>query len=413
MNSVVSAFSSIRLRADVLVHVCIVSIFCCTSLVLNSAARASENSAACVEEFAADQDYFPDKISVEMATGFQVEYFDHYKVVTVSQPWRDAPAEAVEIYLLVQCGTPIPSGYDDVLTIEVPVASLAALSTTYLPFLPLLNSVNALVAVADLQTIHTPEILAAAETRQITELAPNYGEMDLEAILELQPELTMTYGFGFETDDYHRLRELGLTVVLNGEFAENTPLGRAEWGKFISLFFNQEAAAEEVFKQSLARFHQLKALASTVVERPTVFLNSPFQDVWYMAGGRSFMAQFLNDAGSEYLWEDDESIGSLFLDFESVFERAATADFWLNVSQWWFTLADVLAEDSRYANFAAFENGQVWSNNLAINESFGNDFFESGVAFPELILQDLISILHPELLPDIERRYYRQLSGSN
>ena len=128
-----------------------------------------------------------------------------------------------------------------------------------------------------------------------------------------------------------------------------------------------------------------------------------------MAGGRSFMAQFLADAGGDYLWGEDESIGSLFLDFETVFERAAAADIWLNVSQWWFTLDDALAEDSRYANFAAFANRQIWSNNLAINESFGNDFFESGSAFPELVLRDLISILHPQLLPTSERRYYRQL----
>lgn len=410
-NLVVTVFSRIRHQADFFVHAFFVSVFC-FSFTLNSSVEASENPTTCVDEFAEDQDYFPDKITVEMATGFQVEYFNHYKIVTVSQPWRDAPVEAAESYLLVQCGTPIPDGYEGATTIEVPVTRLAALSTTYLPFLPLLNSVDALVAVSDLQTINTTEIITAAETRQIAELAPNYGEVNLEAILELQPALTMTYGFGFETDGYHRLRELGVTVVLNGEFAEGTPLGRAEWGKFISLFFNQEAAAEGVFQQSISTYEQLRELASSVTERPTVFLNSPFQDVWYMAGGHSFMAQFLADAGGEYLWEDDESMGSLFLDFETVFERAALADFWLNVSQWWFTLDDALAEDSRYANFAAFEKGQVWSNNLAINESFGNDFFESGSAFPELVLQDLISILHPELLPGVERRYYKQLSGS-
>ena len=410
-NLVVTVFSHIRLQADFFVHAIFVSVFC-FSFAPNSLVEASGNPTTCVDEFAEDQDYFPDKITVEMATGFQVEYFNHYKIVTVSHPWRDAPDEAAESYLLVQCGTPIPDGYEGATTIEVPVTSLAALSTTYLPFLPLLDSVDALVAVSDLQTINTPEIITAAETRQITELAPNYGEVNLEAILELQPALTMTYGFGFETDGYHRLRELGLTVVLNGEFAEGTPLGRAEWGKFISLFFNQEAAAEGVFQQSISTYEQLRELASSVTERPTVFLNSPFQDVWYMAGGDSFMAQFLADAGGEYLWENDESIGSLFLDFETVFERAALADFWLNVSQWWFTLDDALAEDSRYANFAAFENGQVWSNNLSVNGSFGNDFYESGSAFPELVLQDLISILHPELLPGVERRYYRQLSGS-
>ncbi|MCY3836486.1 MAG: ABC transporter substrate-binding protein [Anaerolineaceae bacterium] len=408
---VATAFPSIRCQADFFLIILLLW-FLGFSFHPQSIAQAEDKPATCVDEFVEDHDYFPTKITVEQATGFQVEYFNHYKLVTVSQPWRDAPAEASETYLLVQCGTPIPEGYEEYITVEIPITSLAALSTTYLPFLPLFGAVDRLVAVSDLTTIHTEEVAEAAATGQIMALAPNYGEINLEAILEIQPAITMTYGFGFETDSYHRLRDLGITVVLNGEFAEGTPLGRAEWGKYISLFLNQEATAEEVFQQSATSYAQLKALASEASERPTVFLNSPFQDVWYMAGGRSFMAQFLKDAGGAYLWADDESIGSLFLDFETVFERAESADYWLNVSQWWFSLADVLAEDSRYANFAAFEKGQIWSNNLAINESFGNDFFESGSAFPELILQDLITILHPDLLPDVERRFYRRLSDS-
>lgn len=409
-NTVKTGFSRIRLSADFFVHLIIVSLILFT-VALHPTAQARENRLSCVENYAENVDYFPDKITIEMAAGFQVEYFDHYKLVTVNQPWRDAPPKATETYLLVQCGTPVPEGYEGVTTIEVPVSSFAALSTTYLPFLPLFDAVDSVVAVADLQTIHTPEVLTAAETGQITELAPNYGEVNLESILALQPALTMTYGFGYDTDGYHQLRELGLNVALNGEYAEGTPLARAEWGKYISLFFNQEASAQAIFDKTRTEYEDLRDLASNVTVRPTVFLNSPFQDVWYMAGGRSFMAQFLSDAGGEYLWQDDESMGSLLLDFETVFERAAMADYWLNVSQWWFTLDDVLAEDSRYANFSAFASGQVWSNNLAINEAFGNDFFESGNAFPELVLRDLISILHPQLLPDYERRYYRKLSG--
>ena len=398
----------IRRPADVFFKTAIICIVC---LCFGSAmpALASENPRACVEDFAAGVDYFPEKATVELASGFEVEYFDHYKVVTVRQPWRDAPPAASETYLLLQCGTPAPAGYEEATIIEVPVSRFAALSTTYLPYLPHFNAVESLIAVSDLRTIHTPEILARAEAGQLAELAPNYAEINWEAILSLQPELTMTYGFGYETDEYHRLRELGLTVALNGEFAEGSPLARAEWGKFISLFFNQEAAANSLFEESRAKYEELRALAAQVETSPTVFLNSPFQDVWYMPGGRSFMALFLVDAGGEYLWADDESIGTLFLDFETVFARAASADFWLNVNQWWFSLADVLAEDERYAHFAAYQNGRVWSNNLAINEAFGNDFFESGSAFPERILRDLISILHPELLPDAERYYYRQL----
>ncbi len=403
-----AAFTRIRQPADVFVNVAILSLVFLT-LVAITPARATENLLTCADEYAENIDYFPEKISVELATGFQVEYFDNYKLLTVSQPWRNASPDAAETYLLVQCGTSAPEGYEGITQIEVPVRSFAALSTTYLPFLPLFGVVDALVAVADLRTIHTPEILFATESGRIAELAPNYAEINLETILALQPTLTMTYGFGYETDGYHRLRELGLTVALNGEFAEGTPLARAEWGKFISLFFNQEAAAQMVFDETRAEYEKLRELANDANERPTVFLNSPFQDVWYMAGGRSFMAQFLADAGGDYLWAADESVGSLFLDFETVFERAAAADIWLNVSQWWFTLDDALAEDSRYAHFAAFASGQIWSNNLALNEAFGNDFFESGSAFPELVLRDLVSILHPQLLPTAEHRYYRQL----
>ena len=226
------------------------------------------NPFTCVDEYAENVDYFPEKVSVELATGFQIEYFDNYKLVTVSQPWRDAPPDATESYLLVQCGTPAPAGYEDATQIEVPVRSFAALSTTYLPFLPLFDTVDTLVAVADLRTIHTPEILSAAESGRIVELAANYAEINLEAILALQPALTMTYGFGYETDGYHRLRELGLTVALNGEFAEGTPLARAEWGKFISLFFNQEAAAQMVFDKTRAEYENMRELANDLNESP-------------------------------------------------------------------------------------------------------------------------------------------------
>ena len=86
--------------------------------------------------------------------------------------------------------------------------------------------------------------------------------------------------------------------------------------------------------------------------------------IW--AGGAQFHGPITGARGRAITsGKDDESIGSLFLDFEAVFERAENAEHWLNVSQWWFTIADALAEDSRYANFAAVENRQVLSNNRA------------------------------------------------
>ena len=67
---------------------------------------------------------FPDKAELQYAESFSIEYFDNYKVVTVHTPWPGAQ-EAVQ-YLLVQCGTPAPEGYDGVQRITVPIRRLAA-----------------------------------------------------------------------------------------------------------------------------------------------------------------------------------------------------------------------------------------------------------------------------------------------
>lgn len=68
-----------------------------------------------------------------------------------------------------------------------------------------------------------------------------------------------------------------------------------------------------------------------------------------------------------------------------------------------------MAEDNRYANFAAVKTGNVYNNNARINNSGGNDYWESGTSNPDIVLSDLIKILHPEILPNHQLVYYRKL----
>lgn len=369
------------------------------------------NPDACLAEGAydPDMDYFPEKVTLEYTDGFSVEYFGSYKVVTVTRPWFDADeADAVQ-YVLVQCGAPIPDGYDTAQVVNVPVTRAVSMSTTYLPYFDVYGVLDALVGVDNASLATNTAVLDKANNGDLVDIAPNFS-LDIETALELEPELIFTYGFGFDTDSYRQLQDAGLDVVLLGEFAETNPLSRAEWGKFISLFFNAEGVASAEFEAMTEDYMRLWELTGTVETRPTVFLNSPFDGTWYMAGGRGYMAQFLADAGAEYLWSDDESTATLFLDFEAVFDRAQDADFWLNGNQFWMSVGNILAEDPRYGDFDAVNNGGVWINNLAVNDVFANDFYESGVAYPNLILADLIAIFHPDLLPDHEFVYYRNIS---
>ncbi len=358
----------------------------------------------CITDYDETIDYFPQKAEVEYTDGFAVEYFNNYKVVTVDAPFSGAE-EGVE-YLLVQCGTPAPTGFDEATMIEVPIASIVAMSTTYLPALEAIGRLDTLVGVDTALYTSNEIVKAGVDAGEIAEIGSG-PEVNVETALDLEPDLIMTYSSGFaDFDAYPKLEEVGLTVALNADYIDQSPLGRAEWIDFVALFFNEEAAAEARIAEVAADYERLVDLVAEVEDRPTVFVNTPFDGTWYMPGGASYLAQFLADAGADYLWSDDTSTSSLFLDFEQVFERANAADYWLNVG-YAPTLADLGSADDRYTEFTAYQTGNVFNNDARELPSGGNDYYESAVVYPNLMLADLIKIFHPELVPDHAFVYHR------
>jgi iron complex transport system substrate-binding protein len=370
------------------------------------AAPTANLTGGCVEDYVEGIDYFPDKATIDHAAGFSVEYFDNYKVVTVSRPWPGA--DRTFEYVLVQCGTPAPADTGDAQVIEVPVTTIVPMSTTQLPHLEDLGLLNRIVGVNQLAFIYNPTVREMVESGQVVELTNAAMEVNVEVALDLNPGLIMDFSSGApEFDTFPALIDAGLPVVINGDWAEDTTLGRAEWIKFMAVFFNEEAQAGAVFAEIARQYDEAAALARSAAERPTVFTSSPFQGTWYMPGGGSYVAELLADAGADYVFSDDDSVGSLFLDFETVFERAQDADLWINVD--FASLEEMAGADERFAEFAAFQNGEVYAFNRRVNEQGGNDYYESSAARPHLVLLDLVKIFHPDLVPDHEFVYYRQL----
>jgi iron complex transport system substrate-binding protein len=322
-------------------------------------ALTSNLTDGCVENYDESVDYFPQKTAVTHADGFTIEYFNNYKVVTVAAPWLGAEDSAT--YLLVQCGTPAPEGFDEAVTIEVPIDSFVSMSTTYLPYLDAFGKLDTVVGVDSGAFAYNPNVREMLDAGELVELGSG-STVNVEAALELDPDVIMTSASGSADFDTHpKLEVVGLTVVLNADYLDVTPLGRAEWGKFIATFYNEEAQAEALFNNVVTEYAALTEQTAGLTERPTVFANTPFEGTWYMPGGQSYTAQFFDAAGADYLWSDDESTSTLFLDFESVFDRAADGDYWLNLG-FVSTLADLEATDERFADFAAFQNGNVYKS---------------------------------------------------
>ena len=200
-------------------------------------------------------------------------------------------------------------------------------------------------------------------------------------------------------------------IVHNSDWVESSPLGRAEWVKFISLFFNREAQAEAWYEQMRADYLAVRDLAAAAAPRPSVHTGLVWGDVWLAAGGGSYVARLLADAGADYVWADDASVGSLEHDIETQLAQAGGADFWLHSAQWWTSAADAIAEDARYGEFAALDRGNLWNPSRRINASGANDFYEQGALRPDLVLADLVAIFHPQLMPDHQFVFYRRVGG--
>jgi iron complex transport system substrate-binding protein len=379
-----------------------------------TSAQETINLDACVEAYDPEVEYFPEQVEVEAAAGFTVEYFANYKVVRV-YPYPGAPDDEATTYLLVQCGTPAPDGYDDALLVEVPVTRAVALSTTYLPHYVELGALDALIGVDTLLYTNTPEVLAKAEAGELVEVGggASGGEVNFEALLDAEAQVVFTDSFGdAESGLGARLADTDIVVAIAPDYNEPTPLGRAEWLKYTALFFNAEAEAEALYDERAAAYAELAALAAEVPDdaRVTVLSNTVFGDSWYMPGTDSYAAALIRDAGGEVAMADDPQIaGNPFaapLSFEAVYAGALDAEVWLANIFNAGTRDELLAQDARYADFAAFQSGRVYNNSARSNANGGSDYFESGVTNPQIVLADLIAIFYPDLLPDHDLYYY-------
>jgi iron complex transport system substrate-binding protein len=394
----------------------ILALAAAAALVLGCTPGASSGSPSrlgtdgCVEKYDPQTDYFPDKTRLKYATGFKVEYFKHYKVVSVTNPWPNATEQFR--YVLVQCGTPKPAGFDGAQVFTIPAKSFVGRSATLLPHVEALELADRLVGFDSLRSINTAAVRAAIQQNKVAEIGTGGGAMNVEKVLDLSPDLAITHGNGNPQTDVHpKLLEVGIKVAVQAEYMEATPLGRAEWIKFMALFFNREATASKWFEDAAGKYEAMTGRARSVQRKPVVLFGRHIAGVWYVPGGATYDARLLADAGADYLWKDDPTNGSLQPSFEAIVDQAARADIWLwiNPRTPVETFDQLLAVDPRYGELGPVKKRRVLDNLAKVNEHGGNDYWEGGVANPHLILADLIKVLHPELAPEHQLVWYRHL----
>lgn len=342
-------------------------------------------------------------LAIKKAKHFTVEYYDNYKIAKVIEPWLGANQTIV--YLLLPQGTPRPENVKADEVIEIPLNNIVCFSTSHIPLLEYIGESEKLIGFPNTRYINTPTVRERIEQGKVKDLG---SEMDvnIELLLALRPDMVMAYGMGKNTGKFNIIAKAGIPVVYNADYLETDPLGRAEWIKFMSLFFNKERLADSIFNAIEARYDSLKSLVDHSTSNPTVLSGILYGDTWFMPGGRNYAAKFFEDAGAKYLWSDNNEHGFIRLAFENVYEKAHGADYWIGVGS--YDSYDVMKNsDNRYAMFDPFNNRRVYNYNARIGPGGGNDYFELGYLRPDLILSDLIYIFHRDKLP-VYKPYFHQ-----
>ncbi|MEL7060576.1 MAG: ABC transporter substrate-binding protein [Acidobacteriota bacterium] len=343
------------------------------------------------------------------ATGFRLERGEVLDVLSVRVPWsaeqrswalvpRDLDA-ATRRAALDSLPTPSPTA------IEVPVRRLATTSTTELAHLDLLAASSAWIAHVGLKRVSTARLRDRIDAGEVAEVSAGGGSIDVERLLQAEPEVVLAdFASRSQLDAIAAVERSGIAVVLMPTFLESSPLGRAEWLRVLGLLLDRETAANQAFERVDAAYRtrrdaidrQVAARVASGVARPTVLSGAPFDGVWHVPGGETYPARLFADAGAAYAWRDDPSTRALPLDLERVVERATTATWWLWPGRW-RTRAEIAASDTRLATFDAWGAGRVVGSDRRLNGLGGNDFWESGVARPDLILADLGTLFHGSL----------------
>ena len=344
-------------------------------------------------------------LDIRHARGFQLKLYPDFEILQVLNPLQ-SQTDTLR-YLLLQRQQPIPAGYDSYQVVRIPVSRVIITSTTHLGMMSALGVSSKITGVADPNYVYDRDIRKKIDRGVVASLSG--GNMNMEQVIALDPDLLIiSGGQASRFDEYQLLMDSGIGVVVNSEWLENTPLARAEWIKMMGLLFGRKEKAEQRFNKIEKEYSRLETMTKNVEDKPLVINNLPYKGAWFVSGGNSYVATFLRDAGASYPWFNTSSFGSLKLDFESVFEQGLNADVWLTPGTA-TTKEEILQKDQRLKAFDAFKEGRIYNNTRRSRGEGANDYWESGVVNPHLILADLVKILHPDLLPEYQLYYYEKV----
>jgi len=343
--------------------------------------------------------------SIKHAKGFELYKYKDYSVLKITHPWPEATTDFT--YVLQEKNGIIPDSLKKYSIIPVPLKSVVVTSTTHIPALEMLGVENSLIGFPDTDFISSEKTRNRIDSGKVRNVGKNES-LNTEVLIDMNPDLIVSFSLNSSNPTLDNLKKSGLKVILNGDWTEQSPLGKAEWIKFFGALYGLETKADSIFSEIQKEYNSTLALAKKTTERPSVLCGAMYQEQWYVPQGESWAALFLKDAQADYLWKDSKGTGSLSVPFEVVLEKAQKADFWIAPGDY-ISLKQMSDSNPHYEEFDSFKNKKVYSYALNRGAKGGIAYFEWSPTRPDWVLKDLIKIFHPELLPEHQLFFFQKL----
>ncbi len=362
---------------------------------------------ACANYEQKGPDFYSADTLVTHATHFTLVKKENCTIVRILDPWQGSDKVTME-YFLVNRGSAIPDGIDSSAVIFIPLRRVICMSVTHIAMISALGEIETISAVSGKDLIFSPALRDLMKNQYIHDVGYEAG-LNSELIVKISPDLVFMYGIGGESAGYtKKIEEMGIKVLFVGDYIETDPLARAEWIKLFGAFYSKEELADSIFTTEVQSYGDICEITASVSKRPNVLLGLPYKDTWYISPGNSYISRLIADAGGAYLWNQSNSVESMPLGLENVFVKAMNADFWLNVGTA-SSKKDIFSVDPRFSELPCYKKGNIYNNINRLNETGGNDYWESGSVYPHLILKDLATLMHPELFGDDNELYFYKM----
>ena len=319
-------------------------------------------------------------------------------VLTITNPYQsDKPFEQ-KIYLLNDTDTAPAAAH----SLRIPAERISSLSSSHIAMLDAVGCADKVVGVSGIKFITNSSVRSSA-------IEIGYDSaLDFERIKAIGTDLILLYGlYGEDSATTTKLTQLGIPYIYIGDYIEPSPLAKAEWIVAISALCGKINEGIEYFTALEQRYNALKAQAASYTSRPKVMLNTPYNDTWFMPPVRNYAVQLIADAGAEYIYPQNNSSESVAISLEQALLLASTADVWIHLGQI-SSLAQLKAENPKFASVPAVVNGRIYNNTKRTTPYGGSDFWESGTVNADIVLQDMIKLLHHNS-PTDSLYYYKRL----